>query len=66
MVAFTKDGQLKPEMAQKRAQDEGIDLDTKKEERSDFPDYKPHRKADHWQSGKTVQLKTHTVDVKMK
>lgn len=66
MMSFTKDGQLNPDMATKRAEQEGINLEEKKAERADYPIYTPRKEADQWQSGKAVQLKVETVDVKTK
>ncbi|KAI8366724.1 uncharacterized protein BYT42DRAFT_595839 [Radiomyces spectabilis] len=66
MMALTADGQLDPEMEQKRQREEGISTQTKKDERKDFPEYTPLEGADHWKSGKSVQLKTETVQFKSK
>ncbi|KAI9286547.1 hypothetical protein BC943DRAFT_359130 [Umbelopsis sp. AD052] len=66
MMAFTKDGQLDPEMAKRREENEGIKISTKQEERSDFPDYTPRQGADHWQSGQAIQATMQTVDTKTK
>jgi len=64
MMAFTSEGQLNPELVRKREEQEGINLETKKAERKDFPDYKPRNEADQWKNGKAVQVTTQTVDVK--
>ncbi|KAJ2959595.1 hypothetical protein NQZ79_g4897 [Umbelopsis isabellina] len=64
MMSFTKDGQLNADMAKKREEQEGINLEVKKKERADFPVYTPRKEADQWQSGKAVQLNVETVDVK--
>jgi Protein of unknown function (DUF1264) len=66
MMAFTKDGQLDHEMAKKREEAEGINMSTKQQERSDFPDYTPRQGADYWQSGQAMQATMQTVDTKMK
>lgn len=64
MMALTADGQLNPELAKQREKDEGINLDTKREERKDFPDYVPRKEADAWQHGKACQVEPKCVDLK--
>lgn len=64
MMALTADGQLCPKLAKQREQDEGINIDKKREERKDFPDYKPLPGADPWQAGQAVQVQPQPVEFK--
>lgn len=64
MMALTKDGQLNPALAKERKEAEGIDIDTKREERKDFPKYTPRPEADGWENGNAWQIKPEKVDMK--
>ncbi|KAI9497661.1 hypothetical protein BDB00DRAFT_756365 [Zychaea mexicana] len=64
MMALTADGQLSPKLAAERKQKEKIDLEVKREERKNFPDYAPRKEADAWLSGKACQVFPQEVDFK--
>ena len=66
MMALTADNQLDPRLAEERNKYESIDLDQKKEERKDYPEYVPSAEADVWKSGKAYQATMEEVEFKRK
>jgi len=57
MMGFTADGQVKPELVDKRDQALGVSTAAKKAARADIPDTEILPGADAWQTGNVVQVK---------
>jgi hypothetical protein len=57
MMGFTADGQVKPELVDKRDQALGVSTAAKKAARADIPDTEILPGADAWQAGNVVQVK---------
>ena len=57
MMGFTADGQVKPELVEKRDQALGVSTVAKKAARTDIPDSEILPGADAWQTGNVVQVK---------
>lgn len=56
MMAFTKDGQLKPELAKKRDQRFGVSMMEKRKQREDIEAPPKTSGADSWETGEIIQL----------
>ncbi|MFD2570634.1 DUF1264 domain-containing protein [Spirosoma soli] len=56
MMAFVKDGQLKPKLAQDRDKRFGISMQEKRKQREDIKAPPVQPGADSWQTGETIQL----------
>lgn len=57
MMGFTADGQVKPELVQRRDKALGVSAAAKKAARADIPDTSILSGADAWQTGDVVQVK---------
>lgn len=64
MMAFTQDGQLKPELLRQRDRKLNVSTQAKAQARQDIPAPQILPGADAWQGGETLQLETDDVDVK--
>ncbi|CEG75756.1 hypothetical protein RMATCC62417_10748 [Rhizopus microsporus] len=59
MMAFTADGQVKPELVERRDKQMGISTEKKRAERKDVIKGNPVAEgADHWEKGKPFQIPT--------
>ncbi|KAF7732874.1 hypothetical protein EC973_000150 [Apophysomyces ossiformis] len=64
MMAMTDESQIDPAIVKKREQEEGINVDVKREERKDMEPYAPLPGADAWTVGQTIQVVPERMNMK--